>query len=72
MTLSMAPEGRKVNVIKVNGKEDIRRFLSNLGFVEGAAIHVITEMNGNMIVNIKDSRVAISKAMSNKIIVAEG
>ena len=54
---------------KVGGKEETRRFLENLGFVTGGTVTVVSEMNGNMIVNIKDSRVAIGKDMANKIMV---
>jgi ferrous iron transport protein A len=58
------------NVIrKVGGKEEIKRFLENLGFVAGGTVTVVSEMGGNMIVNVKDSRVAIGKDMANKIIV---
>ena len=58
------------NIIKkVGGKEDTRRFLENLGFVVGAAVTVISQVEGNIIVNIKDSRVAIGKDMANKIMV---
>ena len=54
---------------KVGGKEETRRFLENLGFVVGGAVTVVSEIGGNMIVNIKDSRVAIGKDMANKIMV---
>lgn len=67
MPLTMAKTG-EVNVIKkVGGKEDTRKFLENLGFVTGGAVTVISEISGNMIVNVKDSRVAINKEMANKI-----
>ena len=54
---------------RVGGKEETRRFLENLGFVAGSIVTVITEMNGNMIVNVKESRVAIGKDMANKIMI---
>ena len=69
MPLSMVKEG-EVNIIKkVGGKEDTRRFLENLGFVTGGMVTVISETGGNIIVCIKDSRVAIGKDMANKILV---
>ena len=68
MPLTMANAGEE-NIIKVGGKEDTRRFLENLGFVVGAAVTVISQVEGNIIVNIKDSRVAIGKDMANKIMV---
>ncbi|MCI7029663.1 FeoA family protein [Clostridium sp.] len=60
----------KANIIKrVGGKEEVRKFLGNIGFVVGAAVTVISEIKGNMIVEVKDSRVAIGKDMANKIMV---
>lgn len=69
MPLSMVKEGEPNIIKKVGGKEDTRRFLENLGFVVGSEVMVVSEINGNMIVNIKDSRVAIGKDMANKIMV---
>ena len=69
MPLSMAKEGEPVEIKNVGGKEETRKFLENLGFVVGSIVTVITEMNGNMIVNVKESRVAIGKDMANKIMV---
>lgn len=70
MPLSMAQEGRLNVIKKVGGKEETRRFLEKLGFVTGGEVTVISETGGNMIVNVKDSRVAIGKDMANKIMVA--
>lgn len=69
MPLSMVSAGEQNVIKKVGGKEDTRRFLENLGFVTGGTVTVISEINGNMIVNIKDSRVAIGKDMANRIMV---
>ncbi len=69
MPLSMAKEGEVNTIIKVGGKEDTRRFLENLGFVPGGDVMVISGTGGNLIVNIKDSRVAIGRDMANKIMV---
>lgn len=69
MPLTMAKTG-EVNVIKkIGGQEETRRFLENLGFVIGGAVTVISEISGNMIVNVKDSRIAINKDMAFKIMV---
>ena len=54
---------------KIGGREDTRRFLENLGFVVGGGVTVISQISGNVIVNVKDSRVAISREMANKIMV---
>lgn len=69
MPLSMIDKGEKRSVICVTGKDETRRFLSNLGFVEGSEVTVVSEFNGNMIVNVKDTRVAIDKTMANRIMV---
>ena len=69
MPLSMVKKG-EANIIKrVGGKEEVRKFLGNIGFVVGAAVTVISEIKGNMIVEVKDSRVAIGKDMAYKIMV---
>ena len=69
MPLSMAIPG-EVNCIKrVGGREDTRRFLETLGFVVGSDVMLIAKNNGNVIVNVKDSRVAISQEMASKIMV---
>ena len=67
MPLSMVKEGEPNVIKKVGGKEETRRFLENLGFVAGGTVTVVSEVNGNMIVNVKESRVAIGKDMANKI-----
>jgi len=69
MPLTMVKAGEPNVIKKVGGKEDTKRFLENLGFVTGGIVTVISEIGGNMIVNVKDSRVAIGKDMANKIIV---
>ncbi len=69
MPLSMIKSGEEATVKKVGGKEDTRRFLESLGFVIGAAVAVVSDIGGNMIVNIKDSRIAIGKDMANKIFI---
>ena len=69
MPLTMLNTGEPSTIIKVGGKEETRRFLENLGFVPVGDVTVVSEIDGNMIVNIKDSRVAIGKDMANKIMV---
>ena len=64
MPLSMVKEGEPNVIKKVGGKEETRRFLENLGFVAGGTVTVVSEVNGNMIVNVKESRVAIGKDMA--------
>lgn len=69
MPLSMVKEGEKNTIKKVGGKEETRKFLENLGFVTGSSVTVVSEISGNLIVNVKDSRVAIGRDMANKIMV---
>ena len=69
MPLTMVKSGEVNQIKKIGGKEETRRFLESLGFVTGGEITVISEISGNVIVNIKESRVAISREMANKIYV---
>ena len=69
MPLTMVSDGEGFLIKKIAGKEEVRRFLENLGFVAGAQVSVISRISGNVIVQIKESRVAISKEMAQKIIV---
>ena len=69
MPLSMVSDGESFLIKKIMGKEEVRRFLENLGFVAGAEVSVVSKICGNVIVQIKESRVAISKEMAKKIIV---
>lgn len=70
MPLTMMKEGEPGVISRVSGKENTRRFLENLGFVAGGTVTVISKINGNMIVNIKDSRVALGQDMANRIMVS--
>ena len=69
MPLTMVRAGEPSVIRRIGGKEETRRFLENLGFVSGGVVTVVTETGGNLIVNVKDSRVAIGKDMANKIMV---
>ena len=69
MPLILANPGEQNIIKKVGGNPDTRKFLENLGFVAGGSVTVISEINGNVIVNVKDSRVAVSKEMAQKIMV---
>lgn len=69
MPLTMANAGEEIIVRKVGGNPDTRKFLENLGFVAGSAVTIISEISGNLIVNVKNSRIAVSKEMAQKIMV---
>ena len=61
--------GESNMIKKIGGREDTKKFLENLGFVTGGKVTVISEISGNMILKVKDSRVALSKDMTNKILI---
>jgi ferrous iron transport protein A len=65
--LSMARKGECVRVKCVCGKDETRRLLCNLGFVENTEVKIITEMDGNVIVTIKGTRLAVSKVMARRV-----
>lgn len=69
MPLTFAKEGESNSIKKVGGKGNTRQFLENLGFVAGADVTVISAAGGNLIVDIKDSRVAIGRDMASRIMV---
>ena len=68
-TLSEIEAGRSRIVKGVEGNDKLRKHLESLGFIPGAMISVVTANNGNIIVNVKESRIAINKEMSDYILV---
>ncbi len=69
MPLTLAKVG-EVNIIKrIGGKQDVRAHLENLGFVAGGRVSIVNTIGGNVIVNVKESRIAISKEMAQKIMI---
>ncbi len=69
MPLILAGKGNEMNIIKIIGNDETKRFLNSLGFVVGETVKIISEIGGNIIINIKDSRVALDKSMASRIIV---
>ena len=69
MPLTFADSGEEKIIKKVGGNPDTRKFLENLGFVAGGTVTVISKTGGNVIVSVKDSRVAVSVEMACKIMV---
>ena len=69
MPLTLARIGESAQIQKVGGNPETRRFLENLGFVPGEQVRVVSENNGNLIVSIKDARVAISREMAGRILI---
>ena len=69
MPLTMASAGETKQIKKVGGKQEVRLHLENLVFVTGTDVTVVSQLGGNVIVNVKDSRIAISSEMANRIMV---
>ena len=69
MPLTLAQAGQINAVKRIGGKEEVRRFLNSLGFIECSEVMLISQNQGNVIVKVKESRVAISKEMARKIMI---
>lgn len=69
MPLTMADIGEICVITCVSGNEETKRFLGNLGFVSGTEVTVLSKMSGNVIVNIKDSRIAVNAEMARHIMI---
>lgn len=69
MPLTFAKTGEENIIRKIGGTAEVKKHLSDLGFVVGGTVTVVNTLGGNMIVNVKNSRVAIDKQMANKIII---
>ena len=67
MPLSMAKMGETVTIKKLGGKDEVRQHMAELGFVVEEKVTVVNEMNGNLILQVKDSRIALGKALAAKI-----
>ncbi len=69
MPLTMARPGETVTIRKITGKDGQRQHLAELGFVVDGVVTVVSEIAGNLILQVKDSRVALDKTMANRILV---
>ena len=69
MPLSYATPGEEAIIRRIGGSQEVKKHLENLGFVVGGSVKVITTMNGNVIVKVKEARVAISQEMAQKIMI---
>lgn len=69
MPLSMAKPGEPVTIRRITGKDEVRQHLAEMGFVVDTEVTVISEIGGNLIVQVCDSRVALDKAMANRILI---
>ena len=69
MPLSMAGRGEQLTIRKITGKDEVRQHLAELGFVVGSTVTVVNEIEGNLILQVKQSRIALDKTMANRIMV---
>ena len=69
MPLSYATPGEESVIRKIGGSPDVKKHLENLGFVTGSTVKIITALDGNIIVKVKESRIAISDEMARKIMI---
>ena len=69
MPLTMAKAGEPASILKITGRDEVRRHLAELGFVAGGTVTVVSETAGNLIVQVKDSRVALDRSMANRILI---
>ncbi len=69
MPLTLADSGRENIIRKIGGNPDVKKHLEDLGFVVGGTVTVISSIGGNIIVSVKDTRIAISKEMAQKIMI---
>ena len=69
MPLTMAKTGEIVTIRKIAGKDDVRQHLAELGFVVDSDVTVVSEIAGNLILQVKDSRIALDKTMANRIMI---
>lgn len=69
MPLTLAAVGEENTIQRVAGKPEVKKHLENLGFVVGGNVTVVADMSGNVIVNVKEARIAISREMAQKIMI---
>ncbi len=67
--LTLCKPGEKVTIRKITGLDSVRQHLAELGFVIGSDVMVVSEIAGNLIVQVKDSRVGLDKSMAMRIMV---
>lgn len=72
MPLTMAEIGERVTVCKITGKDEVRRHLAELGFVVGSVVTVVSRIGGSLIVQVKESRVALDEGMANRMMIEGG
>ena len=66
MPLTMAKQGETVTIRKITGRDEVRQHLAEMGFVVDSTVTVVSEIAGNLILQVKDSRVALDRTMANR------
>lgn len=69
MPLTMADNGTLLKIQKITGTDEIKQHMATLGFVVGEEVSIISKNGGNLIVNVKDSRIALDKSLANRIMI---
>ena len=69
MPLSMAKPGETVTIRKITGKDEVRQHLAELGFVVDTEVTVVNELGGSLIIQVKDSRVALDRTIANRVMI---
>ena len=69
MTLTMAKPGETVTIRKITGKDEVRQHLAELGFVVDGSVTVVSEIAGNLILQVKESRIALDRTLANRVMI---
>ena len=69
MPLMLADVGEENIIRRIGGSQEMKKHLEDMGFVVGGTVSIVSEINGNLIVNVKDTRVAVSREMAGRIMV---
>ena len=69
MPLTMAKTGETVTIRKITGKDEVRQHLAELGFVVDSDVTVVSEIAGNLILQVKDSQIALERTIANRIMI---
>ena len=69
MPLTMAKPGETVTIRKITGKDEVRQHLTELGFVVDGSVTVVSEIAGNLILQVKESRIALDRTLANRVMI---
>lgn len=69
MPLTMAKPGETVTIRKITGKDEVRQHLAELGFIVDGSVTVVSEIAGNLILQVKESRIALDRTLANRVMI---